>query len=380
MELQTLLASEDNVATELSKALQNIEDAKLVLIYSSGMSQKTDKLQQCFQSLSKITSVPVIGLTTSGAHFNEESYATSGFACGILYGNCDVQIAVAENLNNDIALAVKNAYSQLGAPKITSNKNIVAFADGLACDGAVLADNLKKECPMGTRIFGGMAGDDWNFNKTFVFARGKVMSNALVLATINVDRKSIIACRHGFSPIAGGEELKVTELSDGGIKTLNGIPAVEKYRAELERLGMMKFTDNIVGIFAKYPLGIKTIFGEGIIIRTPTSVGDEGEVGVNAGFKKGDKVMLMSATLDSIIESSRMLTEEAANPNARASFVFDCGGRYELIKDEYSRVVKEFSPQSNKIPLIGFTTYGEIAIYGGNLHYFHNYTGVKVTI
>ena len=161
-----------------------------------------------------------------------------------------------------------------------------------------------------------------------------------------------------------------------GIKTLDESPASAIYSAELVRVGVLKPGEESQAMVARYPLGFKTPFGEGIMIRTPTAIQDDGTVSVNAGIRRGDIVRVMVGDTESVMESAETLSAKAAKEGGESALVFDCGGRREIFRDRYPALVEAFGSRLQGVPMFGITTYGEIAVYGGQAHPFHNYTAV----
>ena len=216
MRLQTFRVSVDaeRVATRVAKTVESMRgDARAVILATSGFADETDRIADIVRAASDAAaSLPVVGMTSSGAHFTENGPQVHGVAGGVI-GGPDVSVtAVLETgLRRDAPLAAERAVRQLmRGPK--RGHTILAFADGLACDGNLLAEAMRAAMPMGWRAVGGMAGDDWNFDKTHVFFDGRALQDALVLLYVNSDQRVSAACTNGYRPISGARDLKVTEV------------------------------------------------------------------------------------------------------------------------------------------------------------------------
>jgi methyl-accepting chemotaxis protein len=76
---------------------------------------------------------------------------------------------------------------------------------------------------------------------------------------------------------------------------------------------------------------------------------------------------------------------EAAVKNSKGAklagaIVFDCICRNLILENEFSKAIDEIKSVVGNIPVIGFATYGEIAMEVGQLSGFHNTTTVVLLI
>jgi hypothetical protein len=365
------------VAAAVRSAVSQVEEPRALVLFSSGHADKPDLLRATLQAASESAKLPVVGVTTGGAHFTEAGPATTGVAGGVLGGaDVTVQVALSQGLGADPAV-VERAVRELKPGKGLGH-TVLVFADGLACDGAKMADAIRQSIPTGWRAVGGMAGDDWKLKKTYVFRDGQVLGDAAVFLYVNTPERTRVACRHGYSVAQGAAELKITDLTPQGVKTINGKPAFVAYREELERLGLFRAGGEPLQVMARYPLALVTPFGEKLMIRTPLSKTDDGGVGLNAGVKEGDVLRVIQGDMTSITNGARQLSQEVVGGHAEAVMAFDCAGRRELFSSQYGDLVKALGGSLGSAPMLGFATYGEIAIYGGQLYNFHNYTTAMV--
>jgi hypothetical protein len=81
----------------------------------------------------------------------------------------------------------------------------------------------------GIRMFGGSAGDDLRFERTWVFGNGEFRGDSAVLTLVSMDIPfKVIKTQHFVS---GDERMVVTEVDAPRriVKEINGLPAVEEY-------------------------------------------------------------------------------------------------------------------------------------------------------
>jgi hypothetical protein len=286
--------------------------------------------------------------------------------------DCDRGAAVA------IAEAVRPVVAAARGHTIRSH-SLLTLADAFACDGEALLSAVADAVPPHWRLFGGTAGDDWRFGGSKVFARGEVLDRAAVLVGLFTEGAPSLATRHGWCAAEGSRELTVTGIEGSRLLTLDGEPAAKVYRAELERLGLMRPDEDPVPVMAKHELGARTVFGNELKIRAPLGVGKDGSVLLASTLPAGTVVRVVTADADGLIAAATELSRRALEPLAgsavRGALVFDCAARLQLLGDRYAEQVAAFQGGRN-FPMIGMTCYGEFARFGGSIEGFHNTTAV----
>lgn len=326
---------------------------------------------------------PVVGATTGGAAFTERGWTKTEPVAAVIGGpdvafEVGVAAGLGEGLGASIAEGVRPVVEAARAYASRSHA-LVTLADAFACDGEALLWAVADATPPHWRLFGGTAGDDWNFTGTKVFARGEVLGDAAVMVGLFSDAAPSLAARHGWSAAQGGKELTVTGIEGNRLLTLNGEPAARAYQAELERLGLWTPGQDLVPVMAKYELGAKTVFGNELKIRAPLGVGPDGSVQLASTLPPGTLVRVVTADPDRLIAAATELSSRALEPLAgsaiRGALVFDCAARLQLLGDRYGDEVSAFLG-GRSFPMVGMACYGEIARFGGSIEGFHNTTAV----
>lgn len=202
-------------------------------------------------------------------------------------------------------------------------------------------------------VVGGSAGDDLKFKQTFVSVNGVAKSNAAVFAILEVPAGFSVIKTQSFD--CTDKVLTATKVNAGTREVLefNGCPAVAAYCAAVgagsPEVGAGKFMSNPVGL----------VDAEGNpYVRSPMQFHDSAMkfyCGVNEG---ADLVLLTSKD---IVEDTRkdLAATLAAHPVA-ALLNFHCILRTLELKargqtDAYGKLFSD-------VPMIGFSTYGEIYI------------------
>ena len=320
----------------------------------------------------------VVGMTTGGASFTERGVTHDGAVAAVL-GDVSVRSSVARDMRADARGALRRALETLEIGSARSPSMLVLM-DAYAADGETLISALREHTPVNCRCFGGTAGDDWTFRGTYVFHQGEVLSNAAVLLLLESPTKMAMDVLHGWSVIDGGRELTITAADGNVLRGLDGRPAAEVYRQELERLGLIDAGAELLPALVKYELGTPTPFGENLKIRAPLALEPGGAIRLASSLPVGQRVRLVQATPEQLITAAEALAARVDNQigaTLRGALVFDCAARRSVLGDRYAEQARAFTAGRTS-PTVGVTSYGEIAKFGGSVEGFHNNTAVMV--
>lgn len=241
--------------------------------------------------------VQVVGCTTAGeigpAGYIQHSLTGASFPKG---SNLAVS-GLLENLGQfEIARAqefVQTLLQQLESenPKVGSeNSFALLMIDGMSIREEPAAHALQYALA-NIPLFGGSAGDDQKFARTYVFNDGKFHSDSAVLILINTELPFTIFKTQHFVPT--NERMVVTDAdsSERIVKEINGLPAAEEYArllgVEVHELNPMRFaaspivvmiegTDYVRSIQKANPDGSLTLYSaieEGLVLRVAHGAG-----------------------------------------------------------------------------------------------------------
>jgi len=329
----------------------------------------------------------IVGATTGGAAFTERGFTRTGVVGGV-FGGTDFQfgISAATGVSSTDASALDRACGDLVALSRKSMGRmpaLVALGDGRSMDGVVLTETLSRRMPPHWRIFGGTAGDSLAFESgSRVFLDDEVLDDAVVLVGMFASKPCGLAVGHGWSAAPGARDLVVTGIEGHNLETLDGRPASEVYGDELQRLGLIPDATRLVPDAQRYSFGAKTRFGE-LTIRAPLEFLEGGRIRLAGSVTPGTVLQVVSTTPERLAESAaavgtRSFADFAEGRTPRGGLVFDCAARLAYLGDDYAAQIGGFSG-GRGFPIIGTTSYGEIAKFGGSLEGFHNATAVMAT-
>ncbi len=318
---------------------------------------------------------PLVGASTAGVAFTERGASDQGIVVG-LFGGMDVGIGVAEGLSGGASASLSGAIKTAWNGQSRANAMLV-LTDPFACDGEDVVTALRANLPVHTRAFGAAAGDDDRFLKVKLLSDRRALSDAAIFVALAFPNPVSLEVRHGFSRVDGARPMHVTDAAHTRIITLDGDPAAQVYQDELRRLGLLDPKEMAIVSMARYSLGVVTPFGEGLIIRTPIRILADGAVKLTSGIAVGQEVTVVTTSRDKMLAAAQKLRRQtlASLSDALGILVFDCGGRRARLGADFKSEIAAFSG-GPRVPMLGFTGYGEIAKFGGNVHGFHNITAV----
>ncbi|MGH1345394.1 MAG: FIST signal transduction protein [Nannocystales bacterium] len=326
----------------------------------------------------------VVGATTGGAAFTERGFTRDGVVGGVIGGSgFDYSVAVAHDLSPRKTQRLEDACGELvvAARKSVSRvPALLALGDGRSIDGVALTETLSRSLPPHWRIFGGTAGDSLVFeDRSRVFVDGEVLDGAAVLVGLFSDSNCGVAVGHGWSAVQGAKELAVSEIDGHNLIGLDGRPAAEVFGEELHRLGLVPDPAVLVPDASRYQFGARSRFGE-LTVRAALEFPGDGSIRLAGGVTLGTVLQVVATTPERLAESAsevgrRAVAEFPDGRTPRGGLVFDCAGRLAYLEDAYPSQLRGFFA-GHAFPVVGVTSYGEIAKFGGSLEGFHNATAV----
>lgn len=252
----------------------------------------------------------------------------------------------------------------------------LVLTDALAGHADLVVEALTLATGGNYRFFGGGAGDDARFEKTWVFAGTDSFTDALVALEINSLKPVGVGVAHGWVPV--GEGLRVTQVDGARLISLNSMPAVHAFEEHALATGQAFDRADPLPFFLHNVLGIGE--GDGYRLRVPLGVDKEGSVLCAAAIPDRAIVRMMETSQESASLAAEQATRAAmqalGDHRPSAALVFDCvATRLRLgigFDDELSVCASLLAPA----PYVGCNTYGQIARAEGQFGGFHNCTAV----
>ncbi len=242
------------------------------------------------------------------------------------------------------------------------------------------ADQVVEELTVATggnyTFFGGGAGDDGHFAKTFVFCGTQAFTDAVVALEIQSEKPIGVGVSHGWSPTEQG--YRVTEVEGERLISLNGAPAVQAFLDHAEATGQALDASDPLPFFLHNILGIRG--NGGYRLRVPLAIHLDGSVACAAGIPLGSVVYIMKTNVQSAVLAARQATKaalEALGSNRpQAAVVFDCVATRMRLGSSFDDELQACAELLAPAHFVGCNTYGQIARAEGQFGGFHNCTAV----
>lgn len=325
----------------------------LLQIYTSNSNLEfVEKIK--FYLRDKFPTINIIGSTTCGEIFNGNLLSESTVLIFTVFTESKILV---EEYSLDV-FSEEQAGKQVFDVISNTNdiKGIQIFSTSSSRD---LSKFINAFSPQYCQypIFGAVAAvyGDFNENQTKVFGN-KVYSKGIVVVIFTGKSLHIeIGFSLGWIPL--GKEMIISE-TDGElcISKIDGVSAVTIYKKYLNVLPDRYFIENT----CEFPL---TIMRNGqLITRAPYKYDDDGKIYFTADVYKGEKIRLSYGNPKNILSLTEELSERIKEMGAQVLFLFACGNRLALLKEEAAKEINSYKTVADSIN--GFYAFTEIAKIG----------------
>lgn len=255
-------------------------------------------------------------------------------------------------------------------------KYALVLNDALVGHAEELIEALMLESGGRHQLFGGGAGDDAAFRKTWVFRGTEAHSDAAVALEILSNKPIGIGVRHGWKPAT--PLMRVTEARGISLYSLNATPVTEVYEdfaaeshQKLEMGDPLPFLlHNIIGV--KADAGYK--------LRVPLGFGSDGSLTCCVEVPTGAAVSIMSAdgtaAAEAAVEAAEDAIAQLEGNKPGAALFFDCVATRLRVGKGFGNELSAVADKLGPVPLVGCNTYGQVAQVEGQFSGFHNCTAV----
>jgi hypothetical protein len=357
MKLQQLFISNSDEHHFFSKNEEFLhENADLVLAF--GQRTLLEKVKPYSRLKSSYPNAQIIICSSSGQISNQCSIEKEIVATAIDFEKTTIKTCeydvVSNNDINDLGDKIKE---ELSTPSL---KSILILSEGTHINGTELIKELIKQTNKRIPIFGGLAADEYAFEKTIVGLNNDATAGKIVAVGFYGNH-----IHFGFGSEGGwgdfGPEREVTLSEKNVLYKIDDHFALDLYK---EYLG--KYAAELPGSSLYFPLSMREKGNTAAVVRTILSIDEEKRSMTFAGnIPVGSSVRLMKGNMDKLIDASSnaamKIVKEQANPSQLALLV-SCVGRRIVLGDrveEELEVVKEIF--GNETMLCGFYSYGEIS-------------------
>jgi len=246
-----------------------------------------------------------------------------------------------------------DTYKQAGTDLAESlnqenTKVIISFIDGLHGDGEEFLNAIDSVNPKIT-VAGGMAGDNGEFKKTFVFTKENIYERGVVGVALSNEALNVYT-DYSFNWVSIGLNLRITQADGNRVFKINDKTAYEVYAHYLGESAAKALPE----ISVTFPLIIKR--NKTDIARTVISSEVDGSLIFSGGFKEGDTVRFGYGDSVNILGHIDEDIKRISKHPVESIFIYSCMGRRRFLPELIEQETKPFNEIATTC---GFFTYGE---------------------
>jgi diguanylate cyclase (GGDEF)-like protein len=227
-------------------------------------------------------------------------------------------------------------------------KAIISFIDGLEGNGE---EYLKGIAAISNEVIvaGGLAGDNAQFEKTYLFTKDTIYSKGVVGVSLSSPFLHIFS-DYSFDWQAVGKTLTITKADKNRVYTIDDKTAVETYAYYLGD----EVSKKLPQVAIEFPLMVKK---NGLCTaRASIATKDDGSLVFAGNFTKGDKVRFGCADFESILNETQSHIDKLFHKEIETLFIYSCMARRRFMPNE---IEYETLAYNQIAPASGFYTYGE---------------------
>jgi hypothetical protein len=371
-------------AALLARSQAQRPDLDLAIVFASS-SFEQEELLKGIKSI--VSEIPIIGCSTSGEITSQGPWRKSVAVIGIKSDKIKFATGLGKDVGEDARAAGYIVAKKAIEGGSEDRRVFIIFPDGLSGNGQDLIRGAQEILGMSFPIVGGSAGDDFLFQKTYQYYNDKPYVDSVVGILFLGDIAIGIGIRHGWRPL--GRPRKVTRAKSNVLREIDGEPAIDIYKEYFDKEIEGLHKEFLPRVTIKYPLGMLMPGEEEYLMRNVLRVNTDGSLVCVAEVPEGTEVRLMIGSRDTALEAAKLAAQEAVvgmrGAEIKFAMVFDSVSRAKLLVGNIRREIEIIKRVlGEKIPLIGFYTYGEQAplksrMYAGQ-SYFHNESIVVLTV
>lgn len=319
--------------------------------------------------------IELIGCTTDGELSSVHGYTDDSITLMVFCSDeLSFNAGIADGISQDTVNTARNAVDSTVSRLLVEPTLCIVTPSGLTASADIMLDGLKLGLGETFPIFGGLAGDQWNFNCTYQFYHDAVFTDALPFLLISGPLLYSFAIETGWTPI--GRKEQITKSDNRVVYEIGGDTALQFYNHYLGGDVWM----GEAGAISEYPLAILEEDRESFYLRASIAL-DPGSSSITfvGNVPEGSLVQIAHSTRDEIVAAADKAISSSATgysgTEPLAALCFSCCARKQVLGtrviEEYQAIHKRFPD----LPVAGFYGYGEFSPLAANRPTrFHNET------
>ncbi|MDP9152515.1 MAG: FIST C-terminal domain-containing protein, partial [Myxococcota bacterium] len=380
--------------TAAARALTELSDAKPVLavVFASVSYDDLDGIPAAVER--ELGGVPLVGGTAGGALFERGVVATRGVLVALLGGDGVRATTTTAAISSPELFDVVPAGARLlsaaddAAREGFEESLCLVFAPAAHLDGDALVAAARKGTGARMQLAGALAGDDFSFDRSLVFADGGARRDRAVMAGVFTRLPVGVAARHGWR--AAGPVRVVTSSEGPWLVRIDGRRAIDAWVTDVRAAGarpppgnaeLVAFLANswALGLGMSSPAALSHAPVEPAA-RAPLVLRDDGAVLLSSPVVEGSRVHVMTASRAEMRRAAIVAAELArqrAGGSLAGGLVFACSARLAALGDGFAEEQASIG-QALGARTAGACVFGEIGRAHREVHAFHNMTTTVV--
>ena len=353
---QLLIDNNNNQKTIINNSNLEPENVQLVLAFAQRtLLEETKPYSKLRERYPK---ADIVICSSSGQISNNCLIENDIVATAISFEKTTIKAVEIDILSNN---NVDDLGEKIKSSLLTDDlKSILILSEGSFINGTELINELIKQTNKSIPIFGGLAGDEYSFEKTVVGLNADATSGKIVAIGFYGNH-----IHFGYGSEGGwgdfGPEREVT-VSDKNVLYKIG----DRFALDLYKEYLGKYTEELPGSSLYFPLSMKETKDSAAVVRTILAIDEEKKSMTFAGnIPQGATVRLMKGNIDKLIDAASTAAykiKTKTKDNNQLALLVSCVGRRIVLSDrveEELEVVKDIFGQNTM--LCGFYSYGEIS-------------------
>lgn len=257
--------------------------------------------------------------------------------------------------------------------------DLVFLVSDFHTDASQIEQVLSEQIPV--PVVGGLAADDNRMQDSFVFANRELLRDSLVMLGCHGNFVFDIAIGNALQTV--GQAGRISASQGTCIAEIDGMPAM----AFIERETGKPVLQSDRGIVSLTILNPDAPAERRLRSIVPDFSDDAGQLGLYGGIENGKLVQVCLASPEQLINEVQALADRACSASftPKAAIVISCGGRKQMLGPRIEHEISALSSRfGDRLPLVGFPSFGEIAPHKNQQGYtrnlFHNMTYVLLLL
>ncbi|HEX5622905.1 MAG TPA: FIST N-terminal domain-containing protein [Sulfuricurvum sp.] len=337
------------------------EPSSVQLILLFGDVSELENLEHLHYFQGRYPHAHVVGASTAGTIESGTLSEHSAVATLIGFERGWVEVACVNHLDNEtLEKQSKELIEQLPQENL---RHVFVLMDGMKLNGSLLVKGINSGDKK-LSVTGGLAGDQFTFERTLVLANAAAQERQAVAIGFYGDSLHIsVGCETGWEEF--GAERVVTRSEGNVVYEIDNKPALKLYE---DYLG--EFIKDLPFSGLRFPLNVRQYSGDKEVVRVMMGINEDQSLWFAGDVPQGSIVRLMKTNVNNLVQGADLVAGliDQYNDKPSLALTVSCSGRRSVLKqmvdEELSAVQERLGKQTH---LCGFYSFGELSPFSDDL-------------